>query len=100
MTVTMTRPAAATGATAASATSTRTVTLTSATTYTKSEKAADSALTVGKCVSAQGTTDSTTGALTANSITIRPATDGTCSTGFGGGVPGAAADQNAAATSN
>jgi hypothetical protein len=104
MTVTMTRPAAATGATGASAitTSTRTVTLTSSTTYTKSEKAADSALTVGKCVSAQGTTDSTTGALTANSITIRPATDGTCSTGLGGGAggPGAGTDPSATAANN
>jgi hypothetical protein len=102
MTVTMTRPAGATGATGASATTTsnRTVTLTSSTTYTKSAKAADSALAVGKCVSANGSTDSTTGALTATSITIRPATDGTCSTGFGGAAPGAAADQNAAATSN
>ena len=94
MTVTMTVPAAATGATGATGTQavTRTVTLDSSTTYTKTESAADSALTVGKCVSAQGTTDSSTGELTANSITIRPATNGSCSMGRGGrGFGGGAA---------
>jgi hypothetical protein len=87
MTVTSTRPAAAAGSTTSGATTTtvtRTVTLDSATTYTKTEPADASALTVGKCVTALGTTDST-GAMTAGSINIRPAVDGTCSMGFGRG---------------
>jgi hypothetical protein len=100
MTVTMTqRTPGATGATGAAATTTvtRTVTLNSSTTYTETQKAADSALTVGKCVSAIGSTDSTTGAVTANSITIRPAVNGSCSTGFGGrGNRGAGAGAGAA----
>jgi hypothetical protein len=86
MTVTMmTRPAGATGATGStgSTTVTRTVTLNSSTTYTETQSAADSALTVGKCVSAVGTSDSS-GAITASSISIRPMVNGSCSTGFGG----------------
>ncbi len=85
MTVTtMARPAGATGATGSSGTTTvtRTVTLDSSTTYTKTESAAGSALTVGKCVNAVGTSDST-GAITASSISIRPMVNGACSTGFG-----------------
>jgi len=62
---------------------TRTVTLSSATTYTKTASASSSDLKVGKCVTALGSTDSN-GTLAATSIALRPATNGSCTTGFGG----------------
>jgi hypothetical protein len=69
---------------------TRTVTLSSATTYTKSASASSADLKVGKCVAALGTTG-TDGTLTATSIALSPAQNGTCSAGFGGRGNGAAA---------
>lgn len=61
-----------------------TVNVSGTTTYTKSESATSSALVVGQCAAALGTTDDT-GAVTAKSITIsKPGTNG-CSTGFGRG---------------
>jgi hypothetical protein len=64
----------------------RTVTVSSATTYTKTVSAAASDLKVGKCVTALGSADSN-GAITATSISLRPAdATGSCTTAmFGGG---------------
>jgi hypothetical protein len=61
---------------------TRTVTLSSATTYTKNTSASASDLKVGKCVTALGSTDSN-GTLAATTIALRPAENGSCTTGFG-----------------
>lgn len=58
------------------------VTLASSTTYTERSKGSSSDLAVGKCVSADGSTAST-GTVTATSVSITPAIDGTCSTGTG-----------------
>ncbi|HJP74768.1 MAG TPA: DUF5666 domain-containing protein [Pseudonocardiaceae bacterium] len=61
-----------------------TVTVNSSTTYSKVESATSSALAVGDCVAAVGSTDDT-GAVTAKSIAIsKPGPNG-CSQGFGGG---------------
>jgi hypothetical protein len=54
-----------------------TVTTTGATTYTTTKAATASALAVGKCVAARGTSDST-GAVKATSIAVTPATGGAC----------------------
>lgn len=64
------------------------VTTTGSTTYTAQEKASLSALKVGRCLQATGTTDST-GAVTATRASVSDAVDGSCSTGFGG-RPGSA----------
>jgi hypothetical protein len=72
---------AARGQTAATDT---TVTVTSSTTYTKVESATSSALAVGDCIAAVGSTDDT-GAVTAKTIGISKAGPSGCSTGFGGG---------------
>lgn len=66
---------------------TRTVTLSSATTYTKSASASASDLKVGKCVTALGSTDSN-GTLAATTIALRPAENGSCTTGVVGGFGG------------
>ncbi|HUZ44931.1 MAG TPA: hypothetical protein VMU63_11050, partial [Acidimicrobiales bacterium] len=60
-------------------------TFSSTTTFTKTQLAAASALTVNQCVTAFGSSDNT-GAVTATRITIRPPVNGSCSTatGFGG----------------
>jgi hypothetical protein len=77
-------------ATATPTTITVTVTTTGSTTYTAQKAAAASDVAVGECVSAFGQADDT-GAVAAMSVSLRPATNGTCTTGFGGagGRPGA-----------
>lgn len=66
-----------------------TVTTTSSTIYTQSKKASASAVKVGMCMSANGTTDST-GAVKAARITLSQPANGVCTqTRFGGGgLPG------------
>lgn len=64
------------------------VTTTSATTYTVSRAAGPSAVKVGLCVTARGPADSV-GAVTATSLSLRPAVAGACSSGFGFGGSGA-----------
>lgn len=65
-----------------------TVTTTNTTAYTKTVKAAASALQVGTCVIAMGKADDT-GTIAATSIAVRPADGGRCTNGrFGGGTPG------------
>lgn len=61
------------------------VTTTASTTYSKTSTATASALAVGQCVTAVGPSDDT-GAVTARSISIRPAGPGGCTSGrrFGG----------------
>jgi hypothetical protein len=69
---------------------TRAVETTGATTYTRTGAATAKALAVGLCVTALGKA-SDTGSIAATSISLRPAQNGSCSTGFGrrgqGGVP-------------
>ncbi|HEY0188691.1 MAG TPA: hypothetical protein VGC67_14465 [Cellulomonas sp.] len=75
-------------------TSTSTVTVGDSTTYTTTVAADSSAITVGRCVTAQGEADDS-GQVTATSLTLSDAGDEGCSTsaggqsGFGGGQPGA-----------
>jgi hypothetical protein len=59
------------------------VTTTSATTYTQQQKATATALKQGVCVTARGAQDSS-GTVTATSIAVRPAVNGSCTNGFGG----------------
>jgi hypothetical protein len=74
------------------ATTTTTVTVDPSTTYTKQVRADASALAVGECVAALGSSDQT-GAVTAKSITIsRPNTGGTCYGRMGGGGNGGGAN--------
>lgn len=54
-----------------------TVTVTGSTTYTTTKAATAKALAVGRCVAARGATDDT-GAVTATTIAISPATNGQC----------------------
>jgi len=69
---------------------TRIVETTAATTYTRTAAATAKALAVGLCVTALGKA-SDTGAIAATSISLRPAQNGSCSSGFGrrgqGGIP-------------
>ena len=69
---------------------TRIVDTTAATTYTRTAAATAKALVVGLCVTALGKA-SDTGSIAATSISLRPAQNGTCSSGFGrrgqGGIP-------------
>jgi hypothetical protein len=67
----------------AGTTTNKTVTLTSATKITTVQSATAAAATVGRCVTAQGTTDST-GAVTATTIAVTDPVNGQCTTGFGG----------------
>jgi hypothetical protein len=60
-----------------------TVTTIGSTTYTAQKAAAASDIAVGECASALGKADDT-GAVTATSISLRPATNGSCTSGFGG----------------
>lgn len=63
---------------------TATITVNSGTTYTKTGSATSSAMVVGDCVAAVGTTDDT-GAVTARTISVsKPGKNG-CTFGFGGG---------------
>jgi hypothetical protein len=66
---------------------TQTVKTSSATTYTRTEAATAKALALGLCVTAMGKADDT-GSITATSITLRPAQNGSCSSGFSGRGPG------------
>jgi len=66
---------------------TRTVETSAATTYTRTEAASAKALTVGLCITALGKA-SDTGSIAATSITLRPAVNGSCSSGFGRRGPG------------
>ncbi len=77
---------ASSGATASA--SNLTVALNSSTTYSKTQPAAATNLTVGDCVTATGTTDST-GAVTASSVRITSTGGQTCGTGFAGAGRGA-----------
>lgn len=61
-----------------------TVTTTASTTYNRSAPATPAALKVGLCVTARGQADST-GTVAATLIALRPAENGTCANGFGGG---------------
>jgi hypothetical protein len=70
-------------ATATPTIATVTVTTNASTTYTAQKTGAASDVTVGECASALGKADDT-GAVTATSISLRPATNGSCTTGFGG----------------
>jgi hypothetical protein len=67
---------------------TTTVTTDASTTFNKVVSASQSNLAVGQCVAAVGPADQT-GAVTANSISIRPPGPNGCSTGFRGGRGGA-----------
>jgi hypothetical protein len=69
------------------ANTTTTVNTDSSTTFTKVVSAGQSALAVGQCVAAVGPADQT-GAVTANSITIRPPGPNGCFTGNRGGQGG------------
>jgi len=66
---------------------TRTVQTSTATTYTRTGAANAKALVVGLCVTALGKA-SDTGSIVATSIALRPAVNGSCSSGFGGRGPG------------
>jgi len=70
--------------TATAAPTTETVTTPAGTTYTRTGSATAKALIVGVCVTALGKTDDT-GSIAATSIALRPAENGSCSSGFGGG---------------
>ena len=70
-------------ATASPTTTAVTVTTTGSTTYTAQKTAAATDVAVGECASALGKADDT-GAVAATSISLRPATNGSCTTGFGG----------------
>jgi len=78
-------------ATATPTTTTVTVTTTGSTTFSVQKTAAASDVAVGECATAMGKADDT-GAVTATSVSLRPATNGACTNGFGGpggGRPGA-----------
>lgn len=65
----------------------RSVTVSETTTWTITEAATASALTVGRCVNATGETDDA-GTVTATSIAVSDPVDGECAGGFGpGGTP-------------
>jgi hypothetical protein len=70
------------GSAAAGAPTARTVDTSAATTYTRTATANAKALVVGLCVTALGKT-SDTGSIAATSIALRPAQNGSCSSGFG-----------------
>jgi hypothetical protein len=67
----------------AGATTNKTVTLTSATKITTVRSATAAAATAGRCVTAQGKTDST-GTVAATSIAVTDPVNGQCTSGFGG----------------
>jgi hypothetical protein len=70
-------------ATATPTTTTVTVTTTGSTIYTAQKAAAASDVAVGECATATGKADDT-GAVTATSVSLRAATNGACTNGFGG----------------
>jgi hypothetical protein len=63
------------------------VTTTSTTSYHRVVPASATALKLGQCVTARGPADST-GTVAATTIALRPADNGTCTSGFGGGFGG------------
>jgi hypothetical protein len=75
--------------TATAAPTTTTVTATGSTTYTAQQTGTAGDVAVGECATALGTADDT-GSVAATAITVRPATNGTCTTGFAGGGRGGA----------
>src|SRR5450631_1513702 len=76
------------GATATSPVPTsQTVQTPAATTYTRTGAATAKALVIGLCVTALGKADDT-GSIAATSIALRPAQNGSCSSGFAGGFGG------------
>ncbi len=76
-------------------TTTVTVTTTGETTVTTTKTADATALSIGRCVTANGTADDT-GAVSAERIEVSDAVDGECSTGFGrGGFPGSGSQDGA-----
>jgi Domain of unknown function (DUF5666) len=88
-TVQSSRSPAGTATTAAPTTQTsQTIQATTGTTYTRTGATKSTALVVGLCVTALGKADST-GSIAATSIALRPAVNGSCSSGFGGRAPGA-----------
>ena len=70
------------GSASKGAPTTRIVDTTAATTYLRTAAATPKALAVGLCVTALGKA-SDTGAIAATSISLRPAQNGSCSSGFG-----------------
>lgn len=70
-----------------SGSTTSTLTVGDATTYTTTVTSDESAIVVGRCVVAQGESDDS-GQVAATSLVLSDATDGSCSTGFGGGGMG------------
>lgn len=79
------RPQNGTATTAAP--TTETVQTPAGTKYTRTGAANAKALVIGLCVTALGKADDT-GSITATSIMLRPAENGSCSSGFGGGFGG------------
>jgi Domain of unknown function (DUF5666) len=73
------------------------VTLTSSTTYSATQSSSPSALVVGQCARAMGTANST-GAITAQSITVSAPGANGCTTGFGGFRGGTGAGRGGAVT--
>jgi ribosomal protein S8E len=69
--------------TATAAPTTETVKTPAGTTYTRTGSATAKALIVGVCVTALGKADDT-GSIAATSIVLRPAENGSCTSGFGG----------------
>lgn len=78
---------ATTAAPGAAVPTTETVETSAVTTYTRTRSANAKALAVGLCVTALGKA-SDTGSIAATSIILRPAENGSCSTGFGRRGPG------------
>ena len=78
------------GSTSAGTPTAQTVDTSASTTYTRTVTANAKALVVGLCVTALGKA-SDTGSIAATSIALRPAQNGSCSSGFGrrgaGGIP-------------
>jgi Domain of unknown function (DUF5666) len=85
------------GTSTAAAPTMETVQTTAGTTYTRTGKATAKALVVGLCVTAMGKADDT-GSVAATSILLRPAENGSCSSGFGGGFGGRGTGGGAAPT--
>ena len=76
---------------------TETVQTPAGTKYTRTGAANAQALVVGVCVTALGKADDT-GSIAATSIALRPAENGSCSSGFGGGFGGRGPGGGAAPT--
>jgi hypothetical protein len=76
-----------------------TVTLAATTAFTTTQTGTAAAIVVGQCARATGTADST-GAITAQDLTISAPTNGSCTSGFGfrGGFGGGAGGAASSAT--